>query len=304
MNLRIAVASLAGLVVLAGTGLGASAGTVNGTVYSPGPSVGVSAGQVDTGGAASQGGLAGTVGSADKAGSTVQGLFNQVSKILADRLETDARRGAKVDVNLTDTKANRSLGAELAKSGVKVHYVKNVGDVSLAVTKTGGFLSIGQGLGVDVTDGKTLKTLQTVLSEVGTNKFGGQDKNGVVTSPGDAIVLDKLLQTAQKSIVVKTGSLDSVMLENTLARLAKRGVQVTLVLPVNARAGRLVNFLESHGDKVVFKGHFTGTAVSVDGTYGMVSTGNLNITDISHTQQVGVVFHGSGAQDLATAIGG
>lgn len=304
MNLRTAAAGLAGLALLAGTANGASAASVGGTVYSPGPSVGVSAGQVQTSSSSSQGGLNGTVASAGKSGSTVSGLFNQVSSALASKLEADAKGGAKVAISLTDNKANRSLGARLAKSGVKVHYVKNVGDVSLAVTKTGGFLSIGQGLGVNITNVNTLKTLTTALSKVGTSKFGGVDQNGVVTSPGAAPVLDKLLQSAQKSIVIKTGALNSVMLENTLARLAKRGVRVTLVLPSNATTSPLATFLENHGDKVIFAGNFQGTAVSVDSTYGFVSSGDLNYSGISRSQQVGVVFHGSGAQDLATAIGG
>lgn len=304
MNLRRPAVCLAVAAMAVATAVPVAAQNVNCSVYCPPPTVGVSSSNVNTSKAANAGGLTGTVKSGDKSGQSVQGYFASVPSGLASQLEADAKAGAHVDLSLADTSANRALAKALRAAGAHVTLVKTSTDVSVAVTPNSAYISTGGGVGVAIQNKATLATLKSVLADAGKNKkFGGLNKNGVITAPGAATPVNQVLKTATKSLVVKTGDLNSIMMEDTLANLAKKGVKITLIVPAGTNLGALATTLESMGDAVVFtKAKFTGTAIAADGAYGFVSSGDLNYQGLSRSEQVGVAFHGSGAQDLQTAL--
>jgi antitoxin (DNA-binding transcriptional repressor) of toxin-antitoxin stability system len=305
MNLSRAAAGLAVVALAVSTAVPVALASVNCSVYCPPPTVSVGSSNVNTTSSSNSGGLTGTVKSGAKSGQSVQGFFSSVTPQVASQLVAAAKAGAKVNVTLSDTPANRALAKTLEAAGAKVTLTKTSTDVSVALTGTSAYISTGGGVGVQITDKATLDTLKQVLSGAGNNKkFGGVNKNGVITAPGAALPINQVLKTATTSVVVRTGDLNSVMLVDTLANLAKKGVKVTLIVPSSAKIdGALLNTLETHGDTIVqTKGTFTGTAIAVDNTYGFISSGNLNYHGISQSEQVGIAFHGSGAKDLQSAL--
>jgi hypothetical protein len=303
MNLRRLVAGTSVAALALGVAVPVAA-SVNCSVYCPGPTVGVPSSSVNTTGASNAGGLTGTVKSGAKAGEPVQGYFASVSPGIASQLEADAKAGANVHVRLADTAANRALAKALERAGVHVAFSKPATNVAVALTSTGAYVSTGVGVGVVIQNKATLATLKAVLADAGKNKsFGNKDANGVITAPGAADPVNQILKTATKSLVVKTGDLNSVMMEDTIANLAKKGVHVTLIVPKGTALGALDSTLTRLGDAIVYtSAPFTGTAIAADGTYGYVGSGDLDYQGLSESEQVGVAIHGAGASDLQTAL--
>lgn len=241
---------------------------------------------------------------------TVNGYYvwevvDAFSAKVASALEADAKAGASVRAWVTNTPANVKLANQMRAAHVNVTMVRTHSNAYLTVTPKGAYLLTPLG-GVLVTDTQSLAVLKQLILHTGKNAaFGGKLTHGVVTSPGAARAFQKVMgQSFNRghgpgSLIVKTGDVRSLMMEDTLANLAKLGVKITLIVPSGARLGALATTLETHGDQVVFaKSKFTGTEIVSDNTYGMVYSGNLDVYGLTDSEQIGLLFTGTVAQDL------
>lgn len=204
---------------------------------------------------------------------------------IAANLERDAHAGLRVNVYLTTNAADLALAKGLRAAGVHVTMVTTQPDAVLVSKGNTAFLNTGVG-GVAVTSQASVRTLNQVITHAGRNKaFGGEQVNGVIASPGAGPALRKVLLASRHlgpgpgTLVAKTGHIHSIMVQDTLANLAKAGVKITFV-----------------------KGAFTGTAIITDGGYGVLCAGNLDYHGIIFSEQVGLVFGGTTAQDLAARL--
>ena len=318
----LAACLAAGSMVLATTvTVGAAASPTCATYCEP-AFVAIQAGNILSGKVHNAAALASVLKTGAVGGATVEVAAEALSPQDIQQLEADARAGATVGVSLpVPPRSNVAVLTALHKAGVTVHATSSpalaafLSEVTYVdPPTTAAYFGLRMGVGIVVTNKATMATLNTVMTSLLHGKrVGAVDKNGVITSPGSAEAVNMAIRAAfyhfsstsgqtAGSLVVKTGNLYSIMMVDTIATLAERGVHVTLIVPRGTRLGALATTLENRGDQIVFTAPFTGTAVAAGGTYGLIFTGNLDYQGLSRSVQVGLVIGGPGVADLQSSL--